>query len=389
VCGPNALFGTELSEITSMNNPIPLAIRKLMQQIEQNGLYILGIYRKPGLQAAVNNLKSVLTSLDAEDLLLEDEKPHVLASTLKLFFRQLPSPLICEEFYEDFIRSTSLDTTAEVHATLYDLIQRFPKANRELLERLIFHLARVAMHEDTNKMSPNGLSIIWAPCVMRPPPDMDPMEGLAQLPQQTKCIEILISSQVEKMYKIMEEIDVLERASSTYEKRLSDVLRERFDPDGKDGAPGIGETSEEAELLQDQISTIDEERRRLTGVLATMEPRSKKVLSDSGDELTSDDGLETDNEMYGSYEDLTNAVYDNTGSSSTTSSNHAKLARQSSKKQTEKRDSSFEDLELKQKGDSRNRTDSQLLAEYGLVVNDVNSQQQQTFGSSKSDTRKS
>ena len=28
------------------------------------------------------------------------------------------------------------------------------------------------------------------------------------------------------MYKIMEEIDVLERASSTYEKRLSDVLRE-------------------------------------------------------------------------------------------------------------------------------------------------------------------
>ena len=44
-----------------------------------------------------------------------------------------------------------------------------------------------------------------------------------------------------------------------------------------------------------------------------MEPRSKKVLSDSGDELTSDDGLETDNEMYGSYEDLTNAVYDNTG----------------------------------------------------------------------------
>ena len=42
------------------------------------------------------------------------------------------------------------------------------------------------MHEDTNKMSPNGLSIIWAPCVMRPPPDMDPMEGLAQLPQQTK-----------------------------------------------------------------------------------------------------------------------------------------------------------------------------------------------------------
>ena len=44
--------------------------------------------------------------LESEDLLLEDEKPHTLSSTLKLFFRQLPKPVICGEFYDDFLRCT-------------------------------------------------------------------------------------------------------------------------------------------------------------------------------------------------------------------------------------------------------------------------------------------
>lgn len=42
------------------------------------------------------------------------------------------------------------------------------------------------MHEDSNKMSTNGLSIVWAPCVMRTCDNADPMDALRQLPLQTK-----------------------------------------------------------------------------------------------------------------------------------------------------------------------------------------------------------
>jgi len=111
VTGPSALFGTDLSELTSENNVIPQAILLFMQQIKQDGKSVEGLYRKPGLQASINNLKSVLTSMDAEELLLKDENPHVLASTLKLFFRQLPKPLVSEETYEDFVRSTEWKMT--------------------------------------------------------------------------------------------------------------------------------------------------------------------------------------------------------------------------------------------------------------------------------------
>lgn len=43
------------------------------------------------------------------------------------------------EFFFDFL---DLETEPETHTTMYELIQRFPKANRELLERLIVHLSR-------------------------------------------------------------------------------------------------------------------------------------------------------------------------------------------------------------------------------------------------------
>lgn len=44
--------------------------------------------------------------VEADDLILEDEKPHTLASVLKLFFRQLPEPIVPQQFYDDFVRST-------------------------------------------------------------------------------------------------------------------------------------------------------------------------------------------------------------------------------------------------------------------------------------------
>ena len=42
------------------------------------------------------------------------------------------------------------------------------------------------MHKESNKMSPNGLAIVWAPCLMRPGKGIDSLEALAQLPLQTK-----------------------------------------------------------------------------------------------------------------------------------------------------------------------------------------------------------
>ena len=42
------------------------------------------------------------------------------------------------------------------------------------------------MNTESNKMTPNGLAIVWAPCLMRSGEGIDSMDALAQLPLQTK-----------------------------------------------------------------------------------------------------------------------------------------------------------------------------------------------------------
>lgn len=336
ICGPAALYGTDLSEITSPNNPIPQAIIRLMLEIEKRGLYAVGLYRKPGLQAAVNNLKSVLTSTDADELIFEDERPHTLASCLKLFFRQLPSPVIPNQFYDDFLRSTDLETEPETHTTMYELIQRFPKANRELLERLIVHLSRVAMLEKSNKMSPNGLAIIWAPCLIRPMDDCDPLESLAQLPQQTKCIEVLIDVQLTSRRGILTDIDALHRATSTAEKQLDFIIKERESRGNEETTDGTkrresGSTDEIIVMLEKEISSMEEERERLTIDLTTMEPHKSRSM-DSLDELGSENDFEV---ITGNYEELTTA---DASSEKKSGGGYLRL------KYAEGHDSSFEDI---------------------------------------------
>lgn len=283
VCGPSALFGTSLAELSSPNNPIPEAIIKIMLEIEKRGLYTLGIYRKPGVTAAINTLKSVLTSTEAEELLLEDEKPHTLASVLKLFFRQLPEPVIPYSYYDKFIRSTDLESQSETYSTLYERIKHLPKPNKILLERLILHLGRVSSLEEHNKMSPNALAIIWAPCILRVSNDTDPLVALSQLPKQTKCIEILIETQVNMQNDMLNDIQALYRAESTVEKKLVSIMSsETID------GPDREKNEELKEMLQVEIDNMSAEREYLKEKMGAGISPPKSESMDSVNNVGSD-----------------------------------------------------------------------------------------------------
>lgn len=66
---------------------------------------------------------------------------HVLASVLKSFFRDMPEPLLTFDCYEDFLRAGNL--TEDRVSTLFAILKKLPKPNFDLMERLIFHLARL------------------------------------------------------------------------------------------------------------------------------------------------------------------------------------------------------------------------------------------------------
>ena len=111
------------------------------------------------------------------------------------------------------IMPTDLTSKKEKLETLHKLVHRLPELNYIVFERLVFHLARYylcnyyqnlhklnlihlvllyyfsrrfAQHEHINKMSPNNLAIIFAPCLLQSKEKKNPEEILRDLQKQTE-----------------------------------------------------------------------------------------------------------------------------------------------------------------------------------------------------------
>ncbi|CAG2183389.1 unnamed protein product, partial [Oppiella nova] len=100
--------------------------------------------------------------------------------------------------------------------SIYAHIGKLPRANYDLLERLVFHLARVAQQESANRMTANSLAIVFAPCILRTDKVMQMQDKLSDIGKQT----------VERMAQIKDtlaDIDILDTACHTASSRLSSL----------------------------------------------------------------------------------------------------------------------------------------------------------------------
>uniref|UniRef100_A0A674H8J7 Myosin IXB n=1 Tax=Taeniopygia guttata TaxID=59729 RepID=A0A674H8J7_TAEGU len=217
-------FGVCVSALTSERNSVPVVLEKLLEYVEMHGLYTEGIYRKSGSANRMKELKQLLQE-DPNSVKLENYPIHTITGILKQWLRELPDPLMTSAQYNDFLRAVELPEKQEQLCAIYSVLEQLPQANHNTLERLIFHLVKVALIEDVNRMSPNALAIVFAPCLLRCPDTSDPLTSMKDVSKTTMCVEMLIKEQLRK-YKIkMEEINQLEAAESFAFRRLS-LLRQ-------------------------------------------------------------------------------------------------------------------------------------------------------------------
>uniref|UniRef100_A0A8C5FAR7 Myosin IXA n=1 Tax=Gadus morhua TaxID=8049 RepID=A0A8C5FAR7_GADMO len=202
-------FGVELSRLSREEHTVPHLVEKLINYIEMHGLYTEGIYRKSGSTNKVKELRQGLDT-DVSSMNLDDYNIHVIASVLKQWLRDLPSPLMTFELYEEFLRAMGKAST-------------WPLTHLSTLERLIFHLVRIALQEDTNRMSANALAIVFAPCVLRCPDTIDPLQSVQDISKTTACVELIINEQMRKYTARLKDISSLEFAESKAKSRLMHI----------------------------------------------------------------------------------------------------------------------------------------------------------------------
>ncbi|XP_062849120.1 unconventional myosin-IXAb isoform X2 [Trichomycterus rosablanca] len=217
-------FGVELSQLTSDDRAVPLVVEKLINYIEMHGLYTEGIYRKSGSTNKIKELKLGLDT-DVNSVILDDYNIHVIASVLKQWLRDLPNPLMTFELYEEFLRAAALQDKKEVVGGVYTVIDLLSRTYLSTLERLIFHLVRISLQEETNRMSANALAIVFAPCVLRCPDTTDPLQSVQDIGKTTACVELIICEQVNKYKARLKDINTLEFAESKAKLRLTHIRR--------------------------------------------------------------------------------------------------------------------------------------------------------------------
>uniref|UniRef100_A0A8C1PE70 Myosin IXAa n=1 Tax=Cyprinus carpio TaxID=7962 RepID=A0A8C1PE70_CYPCA len=200
-------FGVELSRLTNDERAVPLVVEKLINYIEMHGLYSEGIYRKSGSTNKIKELKQGLDT-DVNGMNLDDYNINVIASVFKQWLRDLPNPLMTFELYEEFLRAMGKQIT-----------------HLNTLERLIFHLVRIALQEETNRMSANALAIVFAPCILRCPDTTDPMRSVQDIGKTTACVELIICEQMNKYKARLKDISTLEFAENKAKSRLTFIRR--------------------------------------------------------------------------------------------------------------------------------------------------------------------
>uniref|UniRef100_A0A8C1VYD0 Rho GTPase activating protein 9 n=1 Tax=Cyprinus carpio TaxID=7962 RepID=A0A8C1VYD0_CYPCA len=170
---------------------VPQFVRKCTDAVERRGLETDGIYRVSGNLAVIQKLRF---SVNHERLDLDDpqwEDIHVITGALKLFFRELPEPLVPYGFFHDVVETVKTSEYLDKVDRLKLLVLSMPPPNHHTLRHMIRHLRRVMERSDSNRMTTQNIGIVFGPTLMRPENESGNMA--INMVYQNQAVELLLS----------------------------------------------------------------------------------------------------------------------------------------------------------------------------------------------------
>nr|XP_023646797.1 SLIT-ROBO Rho GTPase-activating protein 3 isoform X2 [Paramormyrops kingsleyae] len=170
---------------------IPLVVESCIRYINLYGLQQQGIFRVPGSQVEVNDIKNSFER--GEDPLIDDQNDHDInsvAGVLKLYFRGLENPLFPKERFLDLISTIKLESSVERAHHIQQIIVTLPRSVIIVMRYLFAFLNHLSQYSDENMMDPYNLAICFGPTLMPIPDGQDPVACQAHVNEVIKTIII-------------------------------------------------------------------------------------------------------------------------------------------------------------------------------------------------------
>ncbi|XP_069760304.1 SLIT-ROBO Rho GTPase-activating protein 1 isoform X4 [Narcine bancroftii] len=170
---------------------IPLIVESCIRFINLYGLQHQGIFRVPGSQAEVNDIKNSFER--GEDPLADGQDNHDInsvAGVLKLYFRGLENPLFPKERFNELIPCVRIEPLYERAIYLRQILLTLPRSIIVVMRYLFSFLNHLSQFNDENMMDPYNLAICFGPTLMPVPEPHDQVSCQSHVNELIKTIII-------------------------------------------------------------------------------------------------------------------------------------------------------------------------------------------------------
>ncbi|KAL4066200.1 Rho GTPase activation protein [Scleroderma yunnanense] len=195
-------FGLDLAEQMARDQvELPPILEKCCGAIEKYGLRSQGIYRISGMARRVSMLKERLDKdMDSVDLDSDEWTADInnVTSVLKMWFRELPEPVLTFNLHQGFIDAAKIENDRLRHIRLHERVNDLPDPNYATLKYFMGHLHKIAKCDSENSMSIQNLAIVFGPTLFGQTTGNNASASshvnatMADAPYQNKAIETIL-----------------------------------------------------------------------------------------------------------------------------------------------------------------------------------------------------
>ncbi|XP_066123394.1 rho GTPase-activating protein 25 isoform X3 [Saccopteryx bilineata] len=192
-----AVFGQRLNETVAYEQKfgphlVPILVEKCAEFIREHGLNEEGIFRLPGQDNLVKQLRDAFDAGERPSF-DRDTDVHTVASLLKLYLRDLPEPVVPWSQYDGFLLCGQLMNADEAKAQqeLIKQLSLLPRDNYSLLSYTCRFLHEIQLNCAVNKMSVENLATVIGVNLIRSKVE-DPAVIMRGTPQVQRVMTMMI-----------------------------------------------------------------------------------------------------------------------------------------------------------------------------------------------------
>ncbi|XP_066566268.1 SLIT-ROBO Rho GTPase-activating protein 3 isoform X2 [Amia ocellicauda] len=178
-----------MSRTQSSGQQIPLVVESCIRFINLHGLHHEGIFRVPGSQTEVNEIRNAFER--GEDPLTDSQGCHDIdsvAGVLKLYFRGLETPLFPGDKFTELMECVQVENSLERACCIKRVVLSLPRPVLIVMRYLFAFLNHLSQYSDENMMDPYNLAVCFGPTLVCVPGGVDAVSVQAQVNAMVKTI---------------------------------------------------------------------------------------------------------------------------------------------------------------------------------------------------------